>query len=137
MSIERPSFPRQRLSESYDTEQVDLAVEMVLENLALPEPRIDRSDIEGLRFAPVWRGGYSMTAVDDWLDEVVAELDRRHGVLPEAAAAAPSTPAPGAAPNVGVDLAAPGPDVDSDLVRLLARIAVVVVVAVLLYVTFA
>ena len=97
MSLDRPTFPTVRLTEGYDTEQVDLAVAMVLENLALPEPRIGRSDIEGIRFSPVrMRPGYTMSAVDDWLDEVVAELDRRHGVPPSAR---PEPSAPTAAPQ--------------------------------------
>ena len=136
MSPDRPTFPMVRLRESYATEQVDLAVEMVLENLALPQPRIGRGDIEGLRFTPVRRGGYDMTAVDDWLDEVVAELDHRAGVQP----GAPSTPvAPAASerPSVIVDLDKPRPEQDSDLVRLLVQIAVVAVVVALLYVSFA
>ena len=137
--IERPTFPMVRLRESYEVEQVDLAVETVLENLALPQPRIDRGDIEGLRFTPVRRGGYAMTAVDDWLDEVVAELDRRTGVPPEAAPA-PTTsaaPAASASPGVIVDLDAPRPERDSELVRHLVQVAVVAVIVALLYVSFA
>lgn len=138
MSPDRPTFPMVRLRESYATEQVDLAVEMVLENLALPQPRIGRADIEGLRFTPVRRGGYDMTAVDDWLDEVVAELDRRTGVQPQTEApTAPAAPAASVSPSVIVDLDKPRPEQDSDLVRLLVQIAVVAVVVALLYVSFA
>ena len=139
MSLERPTFPMVRLRESYEVEQVDLAVEMVLENLALPQPRIDRGDIEGLRFTPVRRGGYDMTAVDDWLDEVVAELDRRTGVQPQPAVPATAAEAPAASvsPSVIVDLDAPRPERDSQRVRLLVQLAVLVVVVALLYVSFA
>lgn len=138
MSLDRPTFPMVRLRESYDTEQVDLAVEMVLENLALPQPRIGRGDIAGLRFTPVRRGGYDMTAVDDWLDEVVAELDRRTGVHPPPEApTTPAAPAASASPSVIVDLDSPRPEQDSELVRLLVQIAVVAVVVALLYVSFA
>jgi DivIVA domain-containing protein len=141
--IERPTFPMVRLRESYDAEQVDRTVDMVLEDLALPQPRIARGDIEGLRFTPVRRGGYDMTAVDDWLDEVVAELDRRTGETPPApdtsATSAPHTPvSPQAArPDVIVDLDAPRPRQDTELVGLLVKIAVVAVVVALLYVSFA
>ena len=75
MSLERPTFPTVRLTEGYDTEDVDRAVDLALENLALAQPRIGRGDIEALRFAPVrMRPGYTMSAVDDWFDEVAAEL---------------------------------------------------------------
>ena len=138
MSPDRPTFPMVRLRESYATEQVDLAVEMVLENLALPQPRIGRADIEGLRFTPVRRGGYDMTAVDDWLDEVVAELDRRTGAQPRPAVhATAAAPAASASPSVIVDLDAARPERDSQRVRLLVQLAVLVVVVALLYVSFA
>ena len=138
MSLERPTFPMVRLRESYDAEQVDRTVDMVLENLALPQPRIGRGDIEGLRFTPVRRGGYDMTAVDDWLDEVVAELDRRTGAQPEPGApTTAATPAGSVSPSVIEDVDAPRPERDSELVRLLAQIAVVLVVVALLYVSFA
>jgi DivIVA domain-containing protein len=138
MSLDRPTFPMVRLRESYEVEQVDLAVEMVLENLALPQPRIDRGDIEGLRFTPVRRGGYDMTAVDDWLDDVVAELDRRTGEQPQPAVTPTSAaPAASVSPSVIVDLDTPRPERDSERVRLLVQLAVVVVVVALLYVSFA
>ena len=137
MSIDRPTFPLQRFVESYDAEQVDRAVEMVRDNIALPQPRIDRRDIEALRFTPVRRSGYSMTAVDDWLDEVAAELDRRAGVRPAAPASAPATSVSPATPGVVVDLDARDAAEDSEMVRLLVKVAVVVVLAVLFYVTFA
>jgi DivIVA domain-containing protein len=138
MSLERPTFPMIRLRESYEVEQVDLAVEMVLENLALPRPRIDRGDIEGLRFTPVRRGGYDMTAVDDWLDDAVAELDRRTGAQPRPAVpATAAAPAASASPSVIVDLDSPRPERDSQRVRLLVQLAVLVVVVALLYVSFA
>lgn len=135
MSVERPAFPLLRFREAYDAEQVDLAVEMAVENLSLPHPRIGRGDIEALRFAPVRRGGYDMTAVDDWFDEVAAELDRRAGVQPEATGPG-SVPVPTEAPSGVVDLGA-GEDEDNELVRLLVKVAVVVVLALLFYLTFA
>lgn len=137
MSIERPTFPTLRLREAYDAEQVDLAVEMVLENLALPEPRIGRGDLEMLRFTPVRRGGYDMTAVDDWLDEAMAELDRRTGVQPEPEPAPERSPEAPVASSAIVDLAAHGTDEDAAWARPLVMVLVVVVVAVLLYVSFA
>ena len=138
MSVERPTFPVVRWREGYDTEEVDRAVEMVMTDLSLPEPRIARRDIETLRFTPVRRvAGYDMTAVDDWLDEVVAELDRRGGVRPPEPEPTPEpTPHPVAAPSVITDLGSPVQQ-DSERVRLLVTVALVVVVAVLLYVTFA
>lgn len=133
MSLDRPTFPTVRFAEGYDPEQVDLAVDMVRENLALAQPRIDRSEIERLRFAPVrMRPGYGMAAVDDWLDEVVAELDRRGGE--QTAAAAPSTePAP------AYDTTRPGAvtEVQGGSTRLLVLFAIAVVVAVALYASFA
>ncbi|KRE97398.1 hypothetical protein ASG76_01350 [Nocardioides sp. Soil774] len=139
MSVERPTFPVVRWREAYDAEQVDLAVEMVMENLSLPEPRIGRHDLESLRFTPVRRGGYDMTAVDDWLDEVVAELDRRGGVRPEAAESTPGREPTSAtvAPGVITDLDATAPERDSERVRVVVMVALVVVLAVLFYVTFA
>lgn len=78
MSIDRPAFPMVRFVEGYDTAEVDLAVAMVIENLHLPEPRIHRRDLTGMRFTPTrLRPGYDMGAVDQWLDEVVGELARR------------------------------------------------------------
>ena len=78
MSIDRPTFPMVRFVEGYDTAEVDLAVAMVMENLHLPEPRIHRRDLTGMRFTPTrLRPGYDMGAVDRWLDEVVGELERR------------------------------------------------------------
>ena len=134
MSLERPTFPTARFVESYDIEEVDLAVAMVLENLALPRPRIDRGDIERLRFTPVrLRPGYPMGAVDDWLDEVLVELGRRDGEQPvattEPALAEPSPSLPTHSEAVV--------EVDSASTRWLVMLAVVVVFAVLLYVSFA
>ncbi|HSU03032.1 MAG TPA: hypothetical protein VLK03_10820 [Nocardioides sp.] len=94
MSLQRPTFPTVRLAEGYDTDDVDRAVDMALDNLALAQPRIGRGDIEALRFSPVrMRPGYTMSAVDDWFDEVAVELDRRSGA-PAPARPAPSQPVP-------------------------------------------
>ncbi len=94
MSLQRPTFPTVRLTEGYDTDDVDRAVDMALDNLALAQPRIGRGDIEALRFAPVrMRPGYTMSAVDDWFDEVAAELDRRSSA-PAPARPASSQPVP-------------------------------------------
>lgn len=89
MGVERPTFPMVRFVEGYDTSEVDLAVAMVLENLALPTPRIGPRDVTRLRFTPTrLRDGYEMAAVDSWLDEVLAELERRgDGTTPEDTAA--------------------------------------------------
>ena len=120
MSLERPTFPVVRLREGYDIGEVDLAVAKALENLALPQPRIDRGDIEALRFAPVrLRPGYEMSPVDDWFDQVAAELAPCSGAQPVEATV--PQPAP-AAPAAQVDPA--GGD------RLQAALIIVVVLAV-------
>ena len=128
MSLDRPTFQMVRHREGYDTEQVDLAVEMVLENLSLPQPRIYRSDIEGLRFMPVrMRAAYEMSSVDVWFDDAADELDLRHGATPEDR------------PSTGEDdvptVATPSPtasaaieEVDSGWARVLSIAAVVAVV---------
>ena len=136
MSLERPTFPMVRFTEGYDTEQVDLAVDMVRENLALPRPRIDRSEIEGLRFAPVrMRPGYSMDAVDDWLDQVVAELGRRGRAEPAATAPEGAVPVPA----VRSSTAPPPSDaivaIPNGSRRWLVVLALAAVIAVAVYVT--
>ncbi|MBS2936558.1 DivIVA domain-containing protein [Nocardioides sp. J2M5] len=98
MGVSRPTFPVARLRQAYDVEQVDLAVDHILENLALPRPRIDAGDITAMRFTP-GRGGYDMAAVDDWLDEVVAELRARGAGGAPGPAEQPAAPQPAYAPT--------------------------------------
>lgn len=134
MSLERPTFPTARFVEAYDVEEVDLAVEMVLENLALARPRIDRGDIERLRFTPVrMRPGYTMGAVDEWLDEVLVELDRRGGEQ-RVATTEPTDREPSASSPTHSEAVV---EVESASTRWLVMLAVVVVFAVMLYVSFA
>ncbi len=126
MSLDRPTFPTVRLTEGYDVEEVDRAV-------ALAQPRIDRSQVEGLRFAPVrMRRGYAMGAVDAWLDEVVAELDRRRGVPAVVPAV---TPQPGPEPRPAAADPSPRSQTASDIARAALIIVVVVGAAVWLYVS--
>ncbi|SFA81333.1 DivIVA domain-containing protein [Nocardioides alpinus] len=134
MSLDRPSFPTVRLTEGYDIEEVDRAVERVRVGLASPSPTIGRSEIEGLRFTPVrLRPGYEMAAVDDWLDEVVAELARRRGE-PAVAPQQRLTPMPAAAAEPSVAEPSARSQTTGDLLQAALIIAVVVGAAVWLYV---
>jgi DivIVA domain-containing protein len=55
---------------------------------ALPEPPLTGQDVADLRFVQAFRG-YRMDQVDAAMDALAAELDRLHGLLPEAAARPP------------------------------------------------
>ncbi|WP_374458110.1 DivIVA domain-containing protein [Nocardioides sp.] len=136
MTLERPTFSTTSMREGYDTEEVDRAVDLVLDNLALPELRFGADQITSLRFTPVrLQQGYDMGEVDSWLDLAAAETARRStgGVDPEQQ---PATTAPDEAPDVIVDLDARAPETVGERVQLLARIAVLAVSVVLLYLFF-
>ena len=78
MTLERPAFSTTSIREGYDTDEVDRAVDLILHNLALPEPRFGADQITVLRFTPVrLQQGYDMGEVDSWLDLAAAETERR------------------------------------------------------------
>ena len=96
MTLDRPTFPPTRFREGYDRAEVDVAVNLILENLWLPEPRLDPEAITELSFTPVRaERGYDMGTVDAWLDEAAAELQRR---TTPGAVVADAEPAPEVAP---------------------------------------
>ena len=98
MTLARPSFSTTAMREGYDMDEVDRAVDLVFDNLALAEPRFGADQITGLRFTPVrLQQGYDMGEVDNWLDLAAAETERRiaGGVEPDQQPALQSeTPAP-------------------------------------------
>ena len=101
MTLERPAFSTTSLREGYDTDEVDRAVDLILDNLALPEPRFGADQITVLRFTPVrLQQGYDMDEVDSWLDLAAAETERRNagGVEPEQSSAPVATEAGAPAP---------------------------------------
>ncbi|MCP3423189.1 DivIVA domain-containing protein [Nocardioides pinisoli] len=141
MTFERPTFSTTSIREGYDTGEVDRAVEMVLDDLALPEPRLGADQITALRFTPVrLQQGYDMGEVDSWLDLAAAETERRRvgGVEPgqqsapattEAAAPAPAPTSYAPATSTAItEVKAGGPGL------YLLVLAVVVVVGFLAYV---
>lgn len=135
MTLQRPTFSTTSMREGYDVDEVDRAVDEILDNLSLPEPRFGADRVTGLRFTPVrLQQGYDMGEVDSWLDLAAAETARRAGGV-ELGQPGP-TAAPVEAPEVIVDLDARAPKRDSDRTELLARIAVLAVAIVLLYLFF-
>jgi DivIVA domain-containing protein len=101
MTFDRPTFSTTSLREGYDTDEVDRAVELILDNLALPEPRFGADQITVLRFTPVrLQQGYDMGEVDSWLDLAAAATERRRagGVEPEQQSAPATTEAAAPAP---------------------------------------
>ncbi|RYB95860.1 DivIVA domain-containing protein [Nocardioides oleivorans] len=76
--------------------EVDQAIDLIFDNLELPEQRFGAEHIMDLRFTPVrLRQGYDIGEVDSWLDLAAAETARREsgGAAPEQAPPAPE-PAP-------------------------------------------
>jgi DivIVA domain-containing protein len=137
--LDRPTFVTTRLRTGYDVEQVDLAVAMILENLALPTPRIGPADLTDLQFSTVsYRLGYDIEQVEDWLDDVRDELARRSGTTaptsPEAAVT-PPTPAPSAYAPVTRSEAIV--EVESSSSRWLIGVGLLVVLTVVLYLIYA
>ena len=101
MTLERPTFSTTSIREGYDTDEVDRAVDLILHNLALPEPRFGADQITVLRFTPVrLQQGYDMGEVDSWLDLAAAETERRNAgaVEPEQPSAPVATEAEAPAP---------------------------------------
>ncbi|MDT0183523.1 DivIVA domain-containing protein [Microbacterium sp. ARD31] len=99
--LERPSFSTTSMREGYDTDEVDRAVDLIFDNLALPEPRFGADQITSLRFTPVrLQQGYDMGEVDSWLDLAAAETESRSAdgaepaQQPADAPPAPAEPAP-------------------------------------------
>lgn len=89
MALQRPSFTTSRFVETYDMAEVDDAVDRIFAALAEPVRALSAGDVQAMRFTPTrLREGYAMDEVDTWLDEAVAELDRRGGGSVEAAPAA-------------------------------------------------
>ena len=141
MPIDRPTFATTLMRRGYDMQQVDLAVEMILENLSLPRPRIGPGDLVDLHFTTVsYRLGYDMEQVDDWLDDVSAELAQRTGEpVPDDAPAAPPDALSAAAttaypPATRSDAIV---EVTSSSPRVLLVLGTLVVLAVLAYVALA
>ncbi|KQV77865.1 hypothetical protein ASC64_03350 [Nocardioides sp. Root122] len=101
MTLDRPTFSTTSIREGYDTGEVDRAVELILDNLALPELRFGADQITVLRFTPVrMQQGYDMGEVDAWLDLAATETARRSagGLEPEQQTAPAPTPAAAPAP---------------------------------------
>lgn len=95
MTLERPTFSTTAMREGYDTDEVDRAVDLIFDNLALPLPRFGADQITSLRFTPVrLQQGYDMGEVDSWLDLAAAETERRAsgGVEPEQPTPTPAVP---------------------------------------------
>ena len=64
MTLERPAFSSTSLREGYDTDEVDRAVDLILDNLALPELRFGADQITVLRFTPVrLQQGYDLSLI--------------------------------------------------------------------------
>ena len=102
MTLERPTFSTTSIREGYDTGEVDRAVDLILDNLALPEPRFGADQITVLRFTPVrLQQGYDMGEVDTWLDLAATETERRSagGLEPEPAPLPTQAAAPAPAPT--------------------------------------
>jgi DivIVA domain-containing protein len=135
MSLDRPSFTTSRFVETYDMAEVDDAVDRIFAALAVPEPTLGTADVQAMRFTPVrLREGYTMDEVDDWLDQVVAELTARHGAVPaEPVADSAPTRAAYAPTRSDAIVEMSGPSMRGPLILL----AVLVVVAVLVYVSLA
>ena len=80
MTLERPRFTTTSLREGYDMAEVDQAIDVIFDNLALAEVRFGPERIAELRFTPVrLRQGYDINQVDQWLDLAAAETARRAG----------------------------------------------------------
>jgi DivIVA domain-containing protein len=131
MSPERPPFRTTRVLPGYDPAQVDAAVDLVMENLALAAPRIGVAEVEALSFRTVsYRTGYDMEQVDDWLADVADDLRRRN--------ASPELPAPVPPPAPALPHPAAVTEVRGASSRQLLVLGVLVVVlAVLAYVALA
>jgi DivIVA domain-containing protein len=136
MSIERPTFATTMMRTGYDMAAVDDAVDRVMAALTLPDPGISAAEIEALAFAPVsYRRGYDMGNVDDWLDDVVDELRRRGGDAAVDAAPVGTAPPAEVSPVSGSTSSGAIVEVDTPGTRVLVVVALVVVFAVLLYVS--
>lgn len=76
----REHLPRTRLTEGYDTDEVDAFLDRLERELPLDPPSMSAAEIRDLRFTPVRiRPGYRMGDVDKLLDEVARVLDRAYG----------------------------------------------------------
>jgi DivIVA domain-containing protein len=144
MTLDRPTFSTTSIREGYDTGEVDRAVDLILDNLALPEPRFGADQITVLRFTPVrLQQGYDMGEVDTWLDVAATETERRSTgglgseqqptpVRPQAAAPAPAPTSYAPTTEAAItEVQAGGPGL------YVLVLAIVVVVGVLAYVLVA
>jgi DivIVA domain-containing protein len=131
MALQRPSFTTSRFLETYDMAEVDDAVDRIFAALAGTAPTLGAPEVQAMRFTPVrLREGYTMDEVDTWLDEAVTELTRRGAVPTEPVAGSVPAYAPTRSDAI-VEVAGPSTRWP------LALLAVIVVMAVLVYVSFA
>ncbi|RYB92798.1 DivIVA domain-containing protein [Nocardioides glacieisoli] len=96
------------------------------------------SDVSSLRFNPVrLAAGYDMGEVDTWLDQAAAELGRTSGGAAPAAPAAPATPAPSAYETTGGTRSDAITEVRPSSSRIMLVLALVVLLAIVVYAFYA
>jgi DivIVA domain-containing protein len=137
MALERPRFSTTKLREGYDIADVDDAIDRVFVALGDGATSMTASDVSSLRFEPVrLREGYDMGEVDNWLDQAAAELGRTSGGAAPAAPA-PETPTSAAHETTSGTRSDAITEVRSTSPRILAVLALVVLLAVVAYALYA
>ena len=137
MALERPRFSTTKFREGYDIADVDQAVDRVFVALADGATSMTASDVGSLRFNPVRLAeGYDMGEVDTWLDQAAAELGRTSGGAAPAATAAAAMPASAAYATPSGTRSDAVTEVRSTSPRILAVVALVVLVAVVAFLLY-
>lgn len=79
MSNQAPRFGLTKYREGYDVGEVDAFILRIEEARQHIPPTLSADDVRAVMFPPSrLRTGYDQGQVDDWLDEVAADLDRLH-----------------------------------------------------------